>query len=803
MLGSAFINILEYSKEEAIRTGWHFITPDHLILGILRHRDNAACDFFKEHGINLDWLKTRISSEIALDTIIPEDEWNDVGISPELKKVLDASSHILSKESCTEETLVHIMVILQIKDSSFKRIISEYEITQEQILNKLQECNNHDVHGYYTESEELLNEFGRNLVKEAEDGKLDSVVCRDKEIERIIEILSRRKKNNPLIIGESGSGKTAIIEGLAIRIANGQVPFTLLGRSIVELDIISIVAGTKFRGDFESKMLEVLNAVKEHPEVIIFIDDLHTLAGAGGQGGTIDAAEMIKRSIAQGEFQCIATTTPDKFRRVIEKDAGLERRFQKIIITPPTLEQTAEILRNIVPQYASFHHVKYTEDALAACISLSSKYITNRSLPDKAIDLLDEAGAKATFKRCSIPDEFYKLADKLHKIKDKKRQALANKQSSTAAIQRKEEIKIEEQIHELIYRIRFPKEKQTITAEEIRNITAEITGIPVSKIAQSESKRLLNMSNDLKRKIIGQDYAVENVVKAILRSRAGLKDPDKPIGSFLFLGPTGVGKTHLAKLIAEYLFDTSDAIIRLDMSEYMDKFTVSRLIGAPPGYLGYNDGGQLSNRIRQKPYSVVLLDEIEKAHPDIFNLLLQILDEGRLTDSSGSYVDFRNTVLIMTSNIGSRDLNDFGQGMGFPSGTIRDIDYNKKIIDKALGKVFSPEFLNRLDDIVYFNKLGKEDISQIVEIEMSTIYRRAAEAGFPISLTNCAKEFICEKGYDSRFGARPLKRAINHYIEDVVAEAIITGNHYNSKTILLDLAPTKDKLIVSTDPIQQ
>lgn len=797
MFVSKLSQILEYTKEEAIRTGWQIMTPNHFALGLLRHMDNAACEFLLEHGINLGRLKQRITGMVEQQSILPEAEWNNVTISPELKNMLEASSHIISEDKNHEETLVYLIFLQQMDSSCLKELLPEYGVTPELVMDKIQEYRPTDKAMESTNPEDLLTEFGRDLVKDAEDGKLDPVVCRDKEIERIIEVLNRRKKCNPLIVGESGSGKTALIEGLAMRIAEGNVPFTLLGRSIISLDIISIVAGTKFRGDFESKMQSILNAVKEHPEVIVFIDELHTLVGAGGQNGAIDAAEMVKQAIAKGELQCIGTTTPDEFRKVIEKDSSLERRFQKINIEPPTPAQTVEILRKVAPKYENFHNVQYGDDAIEACISLSTKYITHRSLPDKAIDLLDEAGAKATAGRCTVPDEFYRLADKLHKIREKKRIAIANDNSASAATQRKAEIKTEDKIHELIHRVRYPKNRQMITAEDIQNVTAEITGIPVSKIAQSESRRLLDMSETLKHKVIGQDYAVENVVKALIRSRAGLKDPDKPIGTFLFLGPTGVGKTHLAKLIAEYLFDTPDAIIRLDMSEYMDKFTVSRLIGAPPGYLGYNDGGQLSNKVRQKPYSVVLLDEIEKAHPDIFNLLLQILDEGRLTDSSGTYVDFRNTVLIMTSNVGSRDLNDFGQGVGFSSGSFAETGYNKKIIDKALCKVFSPEFLNRLDDIIYFNKLGMEEISKIVDIEMSGLYRRAEEAGFPITLTDRAKEFLCKKSYDIKFGARPLKRAISHYVEDVVAEAIISGDHSKGILITLDLAPAKDRLLIA------
>lgn len=808
MLDSGTIDrILQYSREEAIRTGWYYITPDHLILGIIRHRRNLACHYLEKNGIDLDELKSGITSKISLGVEIKADEWNTIEVTPELRKVLESSSETMALNIHYDDSLVFLMSVIGLRDTVTGKILSDSSITRDKIKDFLESGQGADSTGQtdaplpYDETEEdtpedILSSCCTNLVEAAAKDLLDPVIGREKEIDRVIEVLCCRRKNNPILIGEPGCGKTAIIEGLANRIAKGKIPFTLLGKSIMSMDIPSIAAGERYRQNLETKVQAILNALRMNPDIIVFIDDLHTLLKSGQNSAVTDVAEMLKQAIGKGDFQCIGTTTPNEYRVYIEKDIPMEKRFQKIMVDPPSHTQTAEILKVLSHIYGDYHHVQYTEEALSACISLSTKYISDRSMPAKAIDLMDEAGARVIVKRCAIPEEFFDLIESLHTTKNKKRKAVGEKNPKTATYLKRKEASIDRKICKMIKDIRFPEIRPEITVSDIQDATSAITGIPVSKISQTENRKLLEMDCCLKGKVVGQDQAIENIVKAIIRNKVGIKDPGKPIGTFLFLGPTGVGKTHLAKLLAEYLFDTPDAIIRLDMSEYMEKFMISRLIGAPPGYIGYNDGGQLSNRVRQKPYSVILLDEIEKAHPDIFNLLLQIMDEGRLTDSSGMQVDFRNTILIMTSNIGSRDLSEYGNGVGYSSGMPKNNGgYNKRIIDKAIGKVFPPEFINRLDDIVYFNSLSKENISRIVDIEMSGLYRRASDAGYPITLTDKAKDFICSKGYDPKFGARPLKRAITRYIEDIVAEIILSNNDEGrKKEIRLDLNEGGDAL---------
>ena len=624
----------------------------------------------------------------------------------------------------------------------------------------------------------VLDSFGYDLTKAAMEDKLDPVVGREKEIERLAQILGRRKKNNPVLIGEPGVGKSAIAEGLAIRIAKKEVSRVLIGKRVVSLDIGSIVAGTKYRGQFEERMKAILNELGKNPNIILFIDEMHTLVGAGGAAGSLDAANMLKPALARGEIQCIGATTLDEFRQFIEKDGALERRFQKVIVEATNFDETMWILQNIKERYQKHHNVIYTDDALNACIALSQRYITDRCLPDKAIDIMDEAGSRVHLKNIKVSKKIQTLEKAIEIIVAEKQEAVSVSDFEKAAIYRDiEKMKRAELDTE---RLKWEKKQATspaiVTAEDIAQTVSMSTNIPVSKIAQSEGNRLSSMAATLKEKIIGQDQAVETVTRAIQRSRAGLKDPNKPIGTFLFLGPTGVGKTQLAKVLAQYMFDSPDSIIRIDMSEYMEKHAVSRLIGAPPGYVGYNEGGQLSERVRRKPYSVVLLDEIEKAHPDIFNLLLQVLDEGRLTDSNGRHIDFRNTVLILTSNIGTKELKEFGKGLGFSNATKRDTAANSRaIIEKALKKAFTPEFLNRLDEQILFNSLTKEDIEKIIEIELKELYNRVSQAGYKLKLSKKIKKFVADAGFDPQYGARPLKRAIQRYIEDPLAEKIISG----------------------------
>ncbi len=623
----------------------------------------------------------------------------------------------------------------------------------------------------------MLDSFGIDLTQAVIDGKVDTIVGRETEIERIAQILSRRKKNNPVLIGEPGVGKSAIVEGLATKIVQKRVPHLLLDKRVVILDMATIVAGTKYRGQFEERMKAILDELIAAPDVILFIDEIHTIVGAGGVPGSLDAANILKPALARGEIQCIGATTLDEYRKSIEKDGALERRFQKIIVEPPTAEETIDILKKIKDKYEDHHKVSYTDKALEACVKLTTRYISDRALPDKAIDALDEAGSRKHISSASIPNRIIKLEEELQKIKDEKIKAVTQQQFEKAAAMRDQERGIERNIE--LAKANWLKElnevREVVNDDDIAEVIAMMTGVPVKRIAQSEGNRLLNMDEDIKGSVIGQDEAVKKIVQAIQRNRAGLKDPNKPIGTFIFLGPTGVGKTQLAKVLARYLFDSEDALIRIDMSEYMDKFSVSRLVGAPPGYVGYEEGGQLTEKVRRKPYSIVLLDEIEKAHPDVFHILLQVLDEGRLTDSLGRRIDFRNTILIMTSNIGTRQLNEYGRGVGFES-SAKKASYDasaKTIIENALKKTFAPEFLNRIDDVIMFNALTKEDIFKIIDIELKGLYKRVKELGYNLKLTPAAKNYVAEKGFDPKFGARPLKRALQKYVEDAMAETII------------------------------
>lgn len=649
-----------------------------------------------------------------------------------------------------------------------------------------------------------LDKFGYDMTKNAALGKLDPVVGREAEIERLAQILSRRKKNNPVLLGEPGVGKSAIVEGLALRITQRKVPRVLFNKRVIGLDMAGMVAGTKYRGQFEERIKAVLDELSKNPDIILFIDEIHTIVGAGGAPGTMDAANMLKPALARGEVQCIGATTLDEYRKNIEKDGALERRFQKVVVEPTSPEETLEILKNVKEKYEAHHNVVYTDDALEACVNLTERYVSDRQFPDKALDALDEAGSRVHITNIVVPEEIDQLEKQIEETTAKKLDAAREQQFELAANLRDEVVKLKQQLEEKTreWETSMNEDRETVDEEKVAEVVAMMTGVPTQRIAQAEGSRLLEMGDKLKGSVIGQDKAIQQVVKAIQRNRIGLKDPGKPIGTFMFLGPTGVGKTHLAKKIAEYLFDSSDALIRMDMSEYMEKFTVSRLVGAPPGYVGYEEGGQLTEKVRRRPYSVVLLDEIEKAHPDVFNLLLQVMDEGRLTDSLGRRIDFKNTILILTSNVGSRQLKDFGSGVGFNTGE-NSKQYANGVISKALNKAFSPEFLNRIDDVIMFDSLDKEAIGKIIDIELKDFHARLGNLGYTLSLTDEAKNFIAEKGYDPGFGARPLKRAIQKYLEDELAELMLRLNAEGKigGTISVAYLDGDDKLTLAVSPL--
>lgn len=646
----------------------------------------------------------------------------------------------------------------------------------------------------------VLDNFGRDLTKMAEAGRLDPIVGREKEIERVSQILSRRKKNNPILIGEPGVGKSAIAEGLALRIVQRKVSRVLFNKRVISLDLASLVAGTKYRGQFEERMKAVMQEIEKNPDIILFIDEIHTIIGAGGASGSLDASNMFKPALARGEMQAIGATTLDEYRQYIEKDGALERRFQKVIIEPTTIEETIQILNNIKERYEDHHSVTYTPEAVEACVKLTERYITDRHLPDKAIDALDEVGSRVHITNINVPKEIVDIEEQIESLKDEKTEVVKSQQYEKAAELRDKERKLQEQLE--VEKRKWEEESKNnrvvVTEDHVAEVVSMMSGIPVTRVSESETAKLATMAEDLKGSVIGQDEAVNKVVKAIQRNRAGLKDPNKPIGSFFFLGPTGVGKTQLAKVLAKYLFDSTDSLIRIDMSEYMEKFSISRLVGAPPGYVGYEEGGQLTEKVRRKPYSIVLLDEIEKAHPDVFNLLLQALDDGHMTDGLGRKIDFKNTILIMTSNIGARQLADFGSGVGFGTKAKEEArDENAQIVvQNALRKAFAPEFLNRVDDMIMFNSLKREDIHKIIDLELAKLYSRLNNLGYQIELTEKAKDFIVNKGYDEKFGARPLKRAIQKYIEDPLAEEIIKSSLHEGDTIKMDLNETEDGLSV-------
>ena len=758
-------SIISYSREEALRTGSYGIAPDHLFLGILRHKENAAADALMGVGTDLAELKQFIDSHIFTNEHIPYSELDNISFSRGAQNVLSFTILEATKLRCKEAGPQHLLLALcraaGSYGSSYLRdtgvdygYIFRYMDRNSMLDRGPEEEENEDetpqLHVHITEQKQedaqssALEEFGYDITKAAKEGRLDPLVGRDDEIERVIQILGRRRKNNPMLVGDPGVGKSAIVEGIAIKIVNDDIPPVLAGKRLISLDLGSIVAGTKYRGDFEKRLKSIIKEVTESPDIILFIDEFHTIVGAGGASGSLDAANMLKPALARGDIQCIGATTMDEFRKIVEKDGALDRRFQKIMVEHTDISHTISILSRLKTNYEKHHNVIYTDEAIEACVRMSERYITDRCLPDKAIDAMDEAGS--------------------------------------------------------MVRLRNPKKTGRVSAEDVATVISKMTGIPSGRVAESEGGKLMKMSHQLKSRIIGQDDAIDKVIKAIQRNRAGIKDPGKPIGTFLFFGPTGVGKTQLTKSLAEYLFDSEDNMIRLDMSEYMEKFNVSRLIGAPPGYVGYEEGGQLSERVRRKPYCVVLLDEIEKAHPDVFNLLLQVMDEGRLTDSNGRTVSFRNTIVIMTSNVGSRELDEYGSGVGFNTAGKNVILNRKNVLEKAVRKAFPPEFINRVDEQVFFNSLSKDDIEKIIDIELKGLGHRVREAGFEINITPAAKRFVADAGYDPKFGARPLKRAIQKYIEDPVSEQIIadrmTGIEIKGRKLRVGLAKDKNSTIV-------
>lgn len=813
--------VIQYSREEAIRLGHGYIGTEHLLLGIIREGEGKALIHLKGLGIDLLRLKKSIEDSIK-DTASKSTNLGNIPLTKQAEKALKITyleAKIFKADIIGTEHL--LLSILREEDNIASSILQQYGVDYD-IFKHAIESNGEDIRAdmgtdspedFYREERKsseqkksnpksktpVLDNFGRDLTKLAEQGKLDPIIGREKEIERVSQILSRRKKNNPVLIGEPGVGKTAIAEGLALRIIQRKVSRVLFDKRVVTLDLASLVAGTKYRGQFEERMKAVMNELEKSKDVILFIDEIHTIVGAGGASGSLDASNMFKPALARGEVQCIGATTLDEYRQYIEKDGALERRFQAVMVEPATAEETVQILQNIKSKYEDHHGVSYTDEAVKASVTMSVRYITDRHLPDKAIDVLDEVGARVHLSNIHVPQDILELEKKIEEIKDEKNRVVKSQRYEEAAKLRDKEKTLLEQLD--IAKGRWEEETKNnryeVTEEDVAEVVAMITGVPTKRIAQSEGSRLLSMADDIKKSVIGQDQAVEKLTKAIQRTRAGLKDPNKPIGSFVFLGPTGVGKTELAKSLAQYLFDSKEALLRIDMSEYMEKFAVSRLVGAPPGYIGYEEGGILTEKVRRKPYSVILFDEIEKAHPDVYNILLQVLDEGFLTDSLGRRVDFRNSIIIMTSNIGSRELKSFGTGMGFNT-TAKHESVNKDtkgIIENALKKFFSPEFLNRIDDVIVFNTLTQENIERILDISVKKLLDRIESVGFSIELTDAAKKFLAEKGFDNEFGARPLNRAIQKYLEDPLAEEILKSEINDGDLIKADLNKEKDGLV--------
>ncbi len=812
--------VIQFSREEAIRLGHGYIGTEHLLLGIIREGEGKALVHLKAMGIDFLRLKKSIEDSTR-DTASKNTNLGNIPLTKQAEKALKITyleAKIFKADIIGTEHL--LLSILREEDNIASSMLNQYGVDYDVFKGAI-ENNNPEIKAemstdspedFYKEEKKsaeakrvkgksktpVLDNFGRDLTKLAEQDKLDPIVGREKEIERVSQILSRRKKNNPVLIGEPGVGKTAIAEGLALRITQRKVSRVLFNKRVVTLDLASLVAGTKYRGQFEERMKAVMNELEKSKDVILFIDEIHTIVGAGGASGSLDASNMFKPALARGEVQCVGATTLDEYRQYIEKDGALERRFQSVMVEPTTPDETIQILTNIKTKYEDHHAVTYTDEAIDAAVKMSVRYITDRHLPDKAIDILDEVGARVHLSNIHVPQEILDLEEKIEQIKEEKNKVVKSQRYEEAAKLRDKEKTLLEQldIAKVSWEEDTKMQRYSVTEDDVAEVVAMITGVPTKRIAKSEGNRLLSMANELKTSVIGQDTAIEKLTKAIQRTRAGLKDPNKPIGSFIFLGPTGVGKTEMAKVLATYLFDNRDAMIRIDMSEYMEKFAVSRLVGAPPGYVGYEEGGLLTEKVRRKPYSVILFDEIEKAHPDIFNMMLQILDEGFLTDSLGRRVDFRNTIIIMTSNIGSRQLKDFGTGVGFSTATKIDAitKESKGVIENALKKFFSPEFLNRIDDVIVFNNLEKEHIAKILDINVVKLLDRIESVGFQIKLSKAAKEFLAEKGFDKAFGARPLNRAIQKYLEDPLAEEILKQEIQDGDVIKVDLDKAKNVL---------
>ena len=819
-------DVIAYSKEEALRLGHDFIGTEHLMLGLLRDGNGKAINILNALDIDLNHLrrKVEILSPANPNITITSNEKKNLHLTRQAERALKTTfleaklfqstsintAHLLlcvlrNENDPTTKLLNKLKVDYDNVKEQFKSMITNDDNYIEPKAESFQDDDSKDKEG--KESKDIFNtptgksskksktpvldNFGRDLTAMAEEGKLDPVVGRNKEIERVSQILSRRKKNNPLLIGEPGVGKSAIAEGLANRIVSKKVSRILFGKRVVTLDLASLVAGTKYRGQFEERMKAVMNELEKNDDVILFIDEIHTIVGAGGATGSLDASNMFKPALARGKIQCIGATTLDEYRQYIEKDGALERRFQKVIVEPTTVKETIEILNNIKGKYEEHHNVEYTDEAIEACVKLTNRYMTERFLPDKAIDALDEAGSRVHITNIEVPKQIIELEKKLEEVKETKNSVVKKQKYEEAARLRDDEKRLEKEL--AIAQEKWEEDtklhKEIVSEDNVADVVSMMTGVPVNRIAQTESNKLAELPELINGKVIGQDEAVAKVVKAIQRNRAGLKDPNKPIGSFIFLGQTGVGKTQLAKVLSRELFDSEESLIRIDMSEYMEKFAISRLVGAPPGYVGYEEGGQLTEKVRRKPYAVVLLDEIEKAHPDVFNMLLQVLDDGYLTDSLGRKIDFRNTIIIMTSNIGARKLKDFGTGIGFGTASQKSQeDANARaVIQNALKKSFAPEFLNRIDDVVVFNALEKEDINKIIDIELEKLLIRIKGLGYELELTNTAKDFIADKGFDKQYGARPLKRAIQKYVEDALAEEIITSKLKEGDKIIMDL----------------
>lgn len=835
-------DVIAFSKEEALRLGHDFIGTEHLMLGLLRDGNGKAIHILNALDIDLNQLrrKVEILSPANPNTSTQANDKKNLHLTRQAERALK-TTFLEAKlfQSSSINTAHLLLCILRNENDPTTKLLNKMNLDYDGVKDQFKFMITNDESAFDSPRSEsfpnededssdmnegsrepnfgstgtgkqtkksktpVLDNFGRDLTSLAEEGKLDPVVGREEEIQRVSQILSRRKKNNPLLIGEPGVGKSAIAEGLALRIIQRKVSRILYDKRVVTLDLASLVAGTKYRGQFEERMKAVMNELEKNDDIILFIDEIHTIVGAGGATGSLDASNMFKPALARGEIQCIGATTLDEYRQYIEKDGALERRFQKVIIEPTSVEETIQILNNIKDKYEAHHNVTYTDEAILACVNLTNRYMTERFLPDKAIDALDEAGSRVHITNINVPEKILQIEAQLEEVREQKNSVVKKQKYEEAAKLRDDEKKLEKEL--ATAQEEWEKEsklhRETVTEENVAEVVSMITGVPVNRIAQTEIKKLSELPQQIKGKVIGQDEAVGKVVKAIQRNRAGLKDPNKPIGSFIFLGQTGVGKTQLAKVLARELFDSENALIRIDMSEYMEKFSVSRLIGAPPGYVGYEEGGQLTEKIRRKPYAVVLLDEIEKAHPDVFNMLLQVLDDGYLTDSLGRKIDFRNTIIIMTSNIGARKLKDFGQGVGFGTAakTSQADDNAKSIIENALKKAFAPEFLNRVDDVVVFNALEKEDINKIIDIELAKLFARIKDLGYSLSLTSKAKDYIAEKGFDKEYGARPLNRAIQKYIEDALAEEIISSKLVEGDSILMDLDEKTNELTIKIE----